>query len=74
MVHARPLILLTVMLLAGSASAETCERGRCIQWTADRIIARERLRCVYGRPYPTHLPDGRWAIVTPKVCHKERVR
>lgn len=55
--------------LAGTASAEVCDgRGRCVKWTADKIIAERQLVCSYAKPRFEALSDGRTVIINGKVC------
>lgn len=55
--------------LIGVARASECNgRGPCREHEADRIIARERLVCVYGRARVESRPDGTTVVHHPKVC------
>lgn len=58
-------------LSAKVALADTLHNGRVYQTTADRVIQRERMPCVYGafRRFET-LADGRLAMIRIKRCEK----
>lgn len=59
----------TLGTLIGVAQARTCDgRGVCRDHEADRIVERERLRCVYGRARIETRPDGSTVVHHPKVC------
>jgi hypothetical protein len=62
-------IVLAAVTLAGTAGAEVCDgRGKCVQWTADKVATEQRLRCVYGGWRQSTDSKGRTVLTRDKVC------
>ncbi len=64
-------IVIALLLLSTTASAETLYNGKVYQVTADRLIAERQLACSYGQWRFETSDDGRTVIIRDKVCTRE---
>ncbi len=65
-------IIMAVLLLAATASAETLYKGKVYQVTADRLIAERQLACSYGQWRFETSEEGKTIIIRDKVCTREQ--